>query len=45
MYRCEFCGAETAPFANRVPICLDCAAALEKHEGKDRKESEKSASV
>jgi hypothetical protein len=28
MCRCKCCGATAAVFANRVPICLECAEAV-----------------
>jgi hypothetical protein len=30
MAQCKFCDSETQLFDNGIPICLECAAALEK---------------
>jgi hypothetical protein len=32
MYHCKYCGADTELFVQGVPVCLECEAALAKHE-------------
>ena len=36
MAQCKYCGAETQLFDSGMPICLDCAAATEKHNSRPR---------
>lgn len=40
MTQCKYCGSETELFVNGVPVCLECTAALEKHEKKSTVKTE-----